>query len=54
VPFAALARGVSEYAVPRVTEHVVTNLWLVERFGARARHSGDRVRIEGIGLAPGG
>lgn len=53
VPFAALARGVSEYVVPLATEHVVTNLWLVERFGARARLAGDRVRIEGIDLAPG-
>ena len=52
VLFAALAAGETRYVAPRVTEHVETNLWLVERFGARATREGTRIRIEGIGFAP--
>lgn len=51
VLFAALAQGTSEYAVPRPTEHLETNLWLAERFGAAARLEGKRVRVEGLALA---
>ncbi len=47
--FAALAHGTSEYIIPRMTDHVDTNLWLVERFGARTEIEGQRVRIQGIG-----
>jgi RNA 3'-terminal phosphate cyclase (ATP) len=50
VVFAALADGASEYAVPRPTEHVETNLWLAERFGATARREGNRVRVQGLGV----
>ena len=50
VLFAALARGVSEYVAPRATEHLKTNLWLAERFGATARLERNRVRVEGLGL----
>jgi RNA 3'-terminal phosphate cyclase (ATP) len=50
VPFAALAKGVSEYLVPRSTAHLETNLWLAERFGATARLEGNRVRVEGLGV----
>jgi RNA 3'-terminal phosphate cyclase (ATP) len=28
--YAGLAQGVTRYSVPRITEHVETNLWLVE------------------------
>lgn len=48
--FAPLAKGPSEYLVPRSTEHLTTNLWLAERFGARVRLEGRRVRVEGIGM----
>ena len=48
--YAALAQGTSQYLIPQVTEHVDTNLWLVERFGARVEIRGHRVKIEGIGL----
>lgn len=47
--YAALADGISEYVIPRPTEHVETNLWLAETFGARAELEGHRIRVEGIG-----
>lgn len=51
VPFAALADGRSDYLPPRWTDHVETNLWLVERFGATIPREGAALRIDGIGLA---
>ena len=48
--YAALADGVSEYRIPRLTEHVETNLWLVETMlGAKAEVNQNLVRIQGIG-----
>jgi RNA 3'-terminal phosphate cyclase (ATP) len=48
--FAALAEGISEYRIPRMTEHVETNLWLAETIlNAKARQEEYRLRIEGIG-----
>lgn len=49
--FAALASGVSRYRIPRLTEHVETNLWLVETIlGARTKVGKDlMVEIEGVG-----
>ena len=51
--YAALADGVTEYVVPRVTDHVEANLWLIEhilgRFGVRAEASGNRLKIRGMG-----
>lgn len=52
--FAALAHGTSEYLIPRMTDHVDTNLWLVEQFGASTGIEGNRVRITGIGHNRGG
>jgi RNA 3'-terminal phosphate cyclase (ATP) len=50
--YASLAEGVTRYSVPRVTEHVETNLWLIEEFlGARTRIEGNILEIEGIGFA---
>ncbi len=50
IPFCALAGGTSEYVIPRVTEHVETNLWLVETIlGAGTALDGRRLRIEGVG-----
>jgi len=49
VIYAALACGTTEYLIPRLTEHVEANLWLVEKLGARTRVDGNRVHIEGIG-----
>jgi RNA 3'-terminal phosphate cyclase len=47
--YAALAVGATEYIIPRSTEHVDANLWLVEKLGARAHLEGNTLRIEGIG-----
>jgi len=47
--YAALAGGTTEYQIPRLTDHVDTNLWLAERFGARPRLEGNTLIVEGIG-----
>ncbi|MBN2098311.1 MAG: RNA 3'-phosphate cyclase [Dehalococcoidia bacterium] len=50
IPFCAIASGASEYVIPSVTEHVETNLWLVEKMlGAETRLDGRCLRIEGVG-----
>jgi len=50
IPFCAVASGASEYVIPSATEHVETNIWLVERIlGATTRLDGRRLRIEGVG-----
>jgi len=47
--FAALADGVSQYRIPKLTEHVETNLWLVETvLGASTTVDGNLVKIQGI------
>lgn len=51
VIFAALAHGTSRYIVPRETEHLTTNLWLIGQFGARGVVERRQVVIDGIGLA---
>jgi len=49
--YAGLVKGVTRYSIPRITEHVETNLWLIEKFlGARTRIDGNLVEIEGIGF----
>ncbi|MCK4388202.1 MAG: RNA 3'-phosphate cyclase [Dehalococcoidia bacterium] len=49
--YAGLAEGISRYTVPRITEHVETNLWLIEKFlGAKTKISGNLVEIEGSGF----
>jgi RNA 3'-terminal phosphate cyclase (ATP) len=51
--YAALADGISEYRIPRLTEHVETNLWLVESIlQAKTELIGNIVRIHGIGYYP--
>ena len=52
VIFAALAEGISEYRIPSLTDHVDSNLWLVEEFGARTRLEHQRLLIEGLGVIP--
>jgi len=51
VLFAALAPGTSRYIVPRATEHLATNLWIIEQFGAHGVVEGRQVVVEGLGLA---
>lgn len=50
VLFAALARGVTRYRVPGESAHLRTNLWLVERFGARTERDGLEVEVQGLGF----
>jgi RNA 3'-terminal phosphate cyclase (ATP) len=50
--YAALAEGFTEYIVPRITDHVETNLWLIEqilgKFGAKTEVIGNRIKIKGV------
>lgn len=51
--FAALAEGQTEYLIPRITEHIRSNLWLVEKIlGARTELQENHLQINGIGLSP--
>jgi len=51
--FAALAAGQTRYRIPAMTDHVESNLWLVETIlGARTAREGNVIFIGGIGLAP--
>jgi RNA 3'-terminal phosphate cyclase (ATP) len=55
IPFAALARGWSSYRIPRMTDHIESRLWLVEKIlGARTEVCGNVVRIQGIGYGSAG
>ena len=49
--YAALAEGTTEYLIPRMTEHIDTNLWLVNRIlGAKTTLKSNHLKIEGIGF----
>jgi RNA 3'-terminal phosphate cyclase (ATP) len=51
VLFAALAKGTSRYLIPRMTDHVRSNLWLVEEIlGVKTELKGNILTIEGIGF----
>ena len=53
--FAALAAGETRYRIPAMTDHVESNLWLVETIlGARTAREGNVIYIGGIGLGPQG
>ena len=47
--YAGLAKGLTEFVIPSLTDHVDSNLWLIEEFGARTRLDGRRLWIEGMG-----
>jgi len=50
--YAGLAEGFTRYSVPRITEHVETNLWLIDEFlGARTKINDNLLEVEGIGFA---
>jgi RNA 3'-terminal phosphate cyclase (ATP) len=50
IPFCALADGTSEFLIPRVTRHVESRLWLVEKIlGARTQIRENWIIIQGIG-----
>jgi RNA 3'-terminal phosphate cyclase (ATP) len=50
VLFACVARGTTRWRVPAESEHLRTNLWLAEQFGARNRRDGASVEVDGLGL----
>jgi len=55
VLFAALASGESRYRIPMVTDHVATNLWLVEALlGAKTNLDDRWLSIGGVGWRPSG
>lgn len=49
--YAALAEGTSEYIIPRMTDHIESNLWLVEKIiGAKTKVLENHLKIEGVGF----
>ncbi len=53
IPYAALAEGTSEYLLPEMTEHVESNLWLIQTLlGASYELEGLHLKIQGTGLKP--
>jgi RNA 3'-terminal phosphate cyclase (ATP) len=49
--FAALAVGTTEYRIPRLTDHIQSNLWLVQRIlQTKVERNEGRLRLEGFGL----
>jgi len=51
--FAALAGGESIFRIPGLTEHVSTNLWLIEKIlGTESRLEENLVTIKGVELSP--
>jgi RNA 3'-terminal phosphate cyclase (ATP) len=49
--FAGLAAGQSRYIVPRLTDHIESNLWLIEKIlGARSEFRENRICVDGIGF----
>lgn len=50
VLFAALAHGSSIYRVPQITDHVLSNVWMVRQFGATVSVADKAIEIEGTSL----
>lgn len=49
--YAALADGESEYVFPHMTEHIESNLWLIQDIlGAEFSIKGNNLKIKGVGL----
>lgn len=52
ISYGALADGITKYRIPTLTEHVETNLWLVEKLlGAETKLEGNLLTIKGIGYS---
>jgi RNA 3'-terminal phosphate cyclase len=50
--FCALAEGISEYKFSSLTDHIQSNVWLVEEFlGAKVELKEKEIRIKGIGFS---
>jgi RNA 3'-terminal phosphate cyclase (ATP) len=53
IVYAALAAGITEYLIPTPTEHVKTNLWLIEEIlGTETSLIKNHVTIKGVGIDP--
>jgi RNA 3'-terminal phosphate cyclase (ATP) len=51
IPFAGLADGQSRYVAPRITEHIESNLWLIEKIlKCGTKVEGNLICIDGIGF----
>lgn len=51
IPYAALAEGTTRIAIPRMTDHVETRLWLAEEMlGAAIEEKTNQLIIKGIGF----
>ena len=51
IPFAALAEGESRFRVAAVTDHLLTNLWLAEKFlGVKATLNDHTLSLTGVGF----
>jgi RNA 3'-terminal phosphate cyclase (ATP) len=49
--FAALAKGETRYRIPRMTDHIQSNLWLVEKIlGVKTEWKENILILEGIGF----
>lgn len=54
IPFAALADGVTTLAIPQLTDHVESGIWLASEFlGAVCEVRDHVLTVHGVGLAPG-
>ena len=53
--FAALAKGNTQYRIPRMSEHIQSNLWLVDNIlGVKSDLKGNLLTIHGIGFQKAG
>jgi len=53
--FAALAKGTTQYRIPRMSEHIQSNLWLVDNIlGVKSDLKGNLLTIHGIGFQKAG
>ena len=53
--FAALAEGTTQYLSPRMSEHIRSNLWLVDEIlGVKSDLQGNLLTIRGIGFQKAG
>ena len=53
--FAALAEGTTQYLIPRMSEHIRSNLWLVDEIlGVKSDLKGNLLTIRGIGFQKAG
>lgn len=52
--YAALAQGTSTYIIPKMTDHIESNIWLVQYIlGAHVSVQGQTLTIKGIGMDEG-